>query len=920
MTATGARWARVKELFAQASEQPRALRDAFLDQACQGDRELRAELASLLAASSQAGSFLESPRPWTLEAPSRVGPWEIVRELGRGGMGTVYLARRSDGEYQRQVALKLIRRGLDTEDLLARFRAERQILASLDHPNIARLLDGGTAEDGRPYLVLEYVQGEDVLTWSARHRLSVAERLALFQQLCSAVQFAHQNLVVHRDIKPANVLVAANGVPKLLDFGIAKLLAGGAEGERTRQGMRVLTPSYASPEQLRGERVTTASDVWSLGVLLFELLTGARPFGTFESTEEAARAVLAQEPVRPSVAAREARARPVRSGEGEADRAEGRRRARALEGDLDNILLKALAKDPQRRYSSAERLSEDLRRHLAGLPVRARPEAVGYVVGKFIRRHRWGIAGAGLVVLALVGGIAGTSWQAMRARAERARADAARARAEELVDFMLGDLRRKLEPSHRIGVLDDVAKAVQGYFAQLPPADVSPGTALRKGRLFQQLAEVRLLQGDLDAAAALVSECRAALSEAGGEGTPDAAIRRLAGAAANLAGRVAEERGDLEKALAEHTRAFEHLSWVARERPASGASSLAAEAANDIGRVLLFLGRLPEARARHEEALAMLGAAPIAAGDAGREWKYASAKNWISLGRVKELGGDAAGAEEAYRRNLVLAEEMVRELPSGLELRNHLAISHNDLGRVLRQSRRPAEAEGHHAAALAVMEGLLREDPDNAIWLEGLGATYSFLGRCREELGDVAGARAHFSEDAAISERLLAKEPASALAKAALADALTNVGRGERLLGAFGPARAAHERALALRLELSADKPQEAVAGSDVGVSRLELGRLLAAEGQAASARAQWESARGLFAAAAAQDASVKHRSRLAQALLELGFVDEARPVVRELAAGSGVDRELAALAARKGIRVELGTCCGSSTAFSSRP
>jgi tetratricopeptide (TPR) repeat protein len=889
------RWARIKELFAAASEQPPDKVDAFLAAACGEDLPLRQEVTSLLEASAKAGAFLDSPPELEEPAmPTRVGPWEILRELGRGGMGTVYLAERSDGAFRRQVALKLVRRGLDTEDLLARFRAERQILASLDHPNIARLLDGGAAPDGRPYLVLEYVQGEDLLTWSDRKGLDTPARLELFRQICAAVQYAHRNLVVHRDIKPANVLVGADGVPKLLDFGIAKLLADDPD-DRTRTGLRLLTPAYASPEQVRGERVSTASDVWGLGVLLYQLVTGAHPFAApSASAEETARAVLEGEPVRPSVAAR---------GTPE-DSPEGRRRVRALVGDLDNIILRALAKEPERRYASAEHLSDDVRRHLSCLPVRARPDTLRYRAGKFVRRHRWGVTAAGLVLLSLVAGIGGISWQAQRAQAERVRADAVRARAEELVDFMLGDLRRKLEPANRLEVLDDVARAVQAYFAALPATDASAGTTARRLRLLQQLAAVRLAQGRLEDAAGLIDQARPALAAAGGEASADPEILRLSADAANLSGRLAAERGELDRALAEHTASLEVWRRLVRKDPLDVARrASAADAANEVGRTLFFLGRLSEAVARHEEAREALGAVTWAPGESSRRPRAELAKTWCYLGRAREGAGDTAGAEEAFRRDVSLSSELVEQFPADLELKNQLSVAHNDLGRRLRLSGQLAEAVRHHAAALTIDEELRRRDPDNALWLEGLGATHAFLGRVKEEQKDLAGALAAFTADLELSDRLLAREPESAAAKAAVADGMTNVGRVERLLGHLDRARTAHGRALALRLALAAAAPGDASAGSDVGVSRLELGRVLAAEGEAGRARSEWESARLLFAGAAAgKEAPAVQRARLAQALLELGRLTEAEPLVRELAGSGAAEPGLLALARRKGL------------------
>ncbi|HET9038998.1 MAG TPA: serine/threonine-protein kinase, partial [Gemmatimonadales bacterium] len=386
------RWQRMNELFHDALAVPAERRGSFVAQSCGDDPAMADEIAQLLAAHSRDEGIMEGPAvvtaPGWLEAETpavvgrRFGPYRVVRELARGGMGAVYLAQRDDGAFEQRVALKLIKRGMDSDQVVARFRAERQILASLEHPNIARLLDGGASDDGQPYLVMEYIDGQRIDEFARERRLPVAERLRLWLQVCGAVSYAHQQLVVHRDIKPANVLVTADGTPKLLDFGIARLLHPDAEAVSTMTALRMLTPEYASPEQIEGRHATTVSDVYSLGVVLYELLTDQSPYRPrSRSPRDLAEAICTTEPVRPSAAV------------SEADASLGRR----LRGDLDTILLTALRKEPDRRYPSVEQLAGDVRRHLEGLPVRARPDTFGYRAGKFVRRNRAGVAAAVLV-------------------------------------------------------------------------------------------------------------------------------------------------------------------------------------------------------------------------------------------------------------------------------------------------------------------------------------------------------------------------------------------------------------------------------------------------------------------------------------------------------------------------------------------
>ncbi|CAN5748245.1 hypothetical protein BH20VER1_BH20VER1_15490 [soil metagenome] len=427
MTPAAERYSRMRELFQAVVDLPPAERAAMLES--QDDVALREEVGALLKADAQSDEFGEEPAfvlPPDLFAETNegedqlagreFGAYRIIREIGRGGLGAVYLAARADDEYRKEVALKLIRRGLDTADILRRFRTERQILAQLDHPNIARLLDGGTSEDGLPYFVMEYVQGEPISTYCDLHGLKLNERLELFRKVCAAVTYAHQNLVVHRDLKPSNILVTPDCEPKLLDFGIAKLLT--AEDElftQTAPGLRAMTPDYASPEQIKGEKITTASDVYSLGVLLYELLTGQKPYRVKTRTsEEISRAVVEQEPHRPSTTPATDRDSTVGS--------DSFRRS-ALDGDLDNVVLMALRKEPERRYSSVAQFSEDIRRHLEGRPVIAHKDTFKYRATKFIRRNTIALAAAALLLLTLLGGIVTTAWQAQRATQQARIAD-----------------------------------------------------------------------------------------------------------------------------------------------------------------------------------------------------------------------------------------------------------------------------------------------------------------------------------------------------------------------------------------------------------------------------------------------------------------------------------------------------------------
>lgn len=427
---TPERFGRVRNIYEGAWEMDAAAREAFLQRECQDDADLRIEVEHLLAAREHlpewlARPLLEAAGP-VLEAMATAAPglegqqlrgYRLIREIGRGGMGTVYLAERADGTYHRQVAIKVVRAEKDNREILERFRQEREILASLDHPNIARLLDGGSTEEGLQYFVMQFVEGQPILRWCDERRLNLGRRVELFRSVCAAVQYAHQHLVVHRDLKPGNILVTEDGTVKLLDFGIAKLLDRVPRGNLpdTMTMMRLMTPEYASPEQVKGEAITTLTDVYSLGVVLYELLTGHRPYQLLSvAMHEIARVISEEEPTRPSdvvitteQAAESERGKPPITPETVSEVREGdpNRLRKRLQGDLDSILLTALQKEPKRRYSSVEAFSDDLQRHLDNLPVSACEDSLWYRASRFVRRHQSGVAFGVLIVLSLSGAI-----------------------------------------------------------------------------------------------------------------------------------------------------------------------------------------------------------------------------------------------------------------------------------------------------------------------------------------------------------------------------------------------------------------------------------------------------------------------------------------------------------------------------------
>jgi len=621
---TRERWAQIRQIFDDTLDRPAKDRAAYLRLVCAGDGELRREVESLLESHDTSPEFLSAPAAQLGQVmfargdfsrgdssrgdeaddyPKgyRVGPYEFERRIGRGGMGSVWLASRFDHEFKKQVAIKMVRRGTDSHEILRRFRMERQVLAGLDHPNIARLIDGGSTPDGLPFLVMEYVQGTRIDQYCESRKLPISDRLHLFRAVCSAVQYAHQNLVVHRDIKTGNILVTPEGVPKLLDFGIAKLLPDGSNTldlSQTRPELRPMTLDCASPEQVRGEPITTATDVYSLGVLLYKLLTGKMPYGGEASSQAAIRhAITEKEPLKPSavVLIDEKTAAPEATQKLDAvseTRDSARKRLRKkLAGDLDTIILKALRKEPHHRYVSAEQFSEDIQRYLDGRPVIARIDTPGYQLVKFLGRSGEGVAAAFVIGAALIS-IASVS-QHYANLAERAQAKA---------EGSLRETRHQLAAAYaRAGQTQqsfDVAQAAFAANSGDPEARRDLGLAARS------LGDQLLAQGNAAGARERYTAALTHLDAVVQINRGDLDVQRDIVSSANELGALELQSGDLLAALSSYSRALQAAeALLALEGSSAVTRQAVAEANRHVGEVLVRNGAREAGMAKLRKAL-----------------------------------------------------------------------------------------------------------------------------------------------------------------------------------------------------------------------------------------------------------------------------------------------------------------------------
>jgi eukaryotic-like serine/threonine-protein kinase len=775
--ATPGRLQQIRSVFEDLLERAPAERAALLAEACGDDDELRLEVSSLLSAYEEAGDDWEPAA--SLLVPGlfgeaecgmvgrRIGPYEIVRRIAAGGMGAVYEGVRADQQYRKQVAIKFLRPGHDGELAIRRFRYERQILANLDHPNIAGLLDGGVTAEGQPYFVMEYVAGEPITRWCDERALPVHERVGLMRQVCAAVQHAHRNLVVHRDLKPSNILVTADGTVKLLDFGIARLLRepeGPEQLPPTRGATRALTPEYASPEHLRGQPIGTASDVYSLGVILFELLAGRHPFRLGELLlAEIEQVVCEAPPPKPSRAVDGALA--ARLG----PRAVARLRA-ALAGDLDSIVLMALRKEPERRYASAQHLSDDLQRYLDGMPVRARTGSRAYELRKLIGRHRVAAVAALLILLSLGGGTVATAVQARRA-------DAARALAEQRFRDMRGLTN---------AMLFDVHDAIAG----LPGATPARVLIVERGltyldRLYRQSGhDPELLRemadaylklgmvqgypnapnlGDLAGARESLSRALALARASVDRDAGDERARRLLALAHEKLGDVEAWTGDVVDGV-EHARlALANWQQLGRSRPAEVAAQLpVAVSLLKLGDLLGHpsfpnLGDRRGAIEQYTSALALLHRLGPG-GDDGPLVQRRIGTLHERVGTMLQLEGRHADALDEFERSRTIREALARELPADVNVLRDVGVAEEKICGVHLDRNDPAAALLHCRQALGIYDRLHSLDPGDANSVSTLAHGHRMVSRVLAASGDPGGALEELEHSSHFFARLVERD------------------------------------------------------------------------------------------------------------------------------------------------------------------
>ncbi len=828
-----------KSIFGQAIEiHSDAERASFLDRACGGNGALRAEIDELIRALARAGSFLRMPvvadpartlqfGPKTDGPGAVIGPYKLLEEIGEGGMGVVYMADQL-APVRRRVALKIIKPGMDTRQVIARFEAERQALALMDHPNIARVLDAGATEAGRPYFVMELVRGVPITEYCDRDNLSVPDRLALFVQVCLAVQHAHQKGIIHRDLKPSNVLVTLHDgrpVPKVIDFGVAKATNQQLTEKTlfTNYSQMIGTPLYMSPEQaeMSGLDVDTRSDIYSLGVLLYELLTGTTPFDRERLRDapydEVRRIIREEEPPKPStfvdtlgqtrtmVAARR--------------KVDPQRFAQLLRGDLDWIVMKALEKDRTCRYETANALARDVERFLRDEPIDAHSPSTLYRFRKFARRNRVAITTAAVVAVVLVAGMVASTWQAIRAtRAERV-AEAQRNEAEKQ--------RAAAEANFQ-----QARDAVNEYFTSVSESkllDVPGLQPLRKELLDSALAYYKRF-----------------IAEHG----DDPAVQAELAATYVRVGNITSLIGSQEQALDAFNEAIQAYEALVRQDPQIATYREGLARANHwCGSVLSDTGRLAGAEAAYRRALEIYAALAREKLDSSG-YRVHLANAYSSVGNVQTLLSRPAAAEASYQQSLAIYEQLGRDEPDARAYQAGMAAAYRHVGDAQRKLGRMADAESSIADAVKMYEDLVRDNPTVNSYRSQLGSAYNSLYVVQIEQNKLPDAEASFHRAVELYEALVRENPSVSDYRAALAHKKFNFAYVQRLQGRIAEADASYRSVIGMYEQLIRENPTVPDYAQGLGNAYLHLGILHNEMGERAESESNWQQAVAAFGAA----------------------------------------------------------------------
>ncbi len=799
-------WPVVKELFHHARELAPAEREVFLANACPDNDVLRHDVESLLAEDGDEADFLDAPLVTAevlvdVALERDIGPYRVTSLIGRGGMGTVYSASRADDVYHRRVAIKVVSRGMDTADVIQRFRQERRTLARLDHPNIARIIDGGTTADGLPYFVMDYVDGVPIDAYCDAARLTVTRRIELFRTVCAAVSYAHQNLIVHRDLKPENILVTADGTPKLLDFGVAKVLAGDLNdgGEHvTRLLDRRMTLSSASPEQVRGLPITTTSDIYSLGVLLYTLLSGHRPYKLSGiSSDEAARAICEVTAPPPAVWLKPPPATlpggttdlhgPTPDAIAAARNTTVASLTRQLSGDIARVIGMAMRKEPHRRYASVEQLSDDLGRSLRGHPIAARADTFGYRALKFVERHTVAVATVAIAGVWVAAGVAAIMWQAGVAQAERRVAERRFEDVRKLANSLLFEIHDAMAdlPGSTAAREILVRRALEYVDALASESAADATLQLDLAAAYQRIGDVQgnptnANLGDISAAEESYRKGLAIAERLSATAGSDPRARRALG-------RLHQKTGDLRAFLGDPTGAIEQMQR-ALDVYSSEAAKAASEGALQLSWAVSHIkladvqgnpdfpnaGDRASALSNYDAALPIVEALPKDM--APQRLRYLGLVH-ERLGRMRQAQGENEQALEHFRTSLDFRQQWAALQPTHFDARRDLAIGHEKIGAILQASGEVPGALASYRTAGAVFEELVQADSANANALRSRAINREKVADVLMSVGDVSGAAREYQAALDTHTRLAARAPGNVQTKNDVARVNRNLDR-----------------------------------------------------------------------------------------------------------------------------------------------